>query len=104
MSRELDTLAAELEGKHISVFVGPTGSGKSTIINSIFKKLSQDEDGEFQVKDPVMYAGREMFKARTGTGVTDVPGYCPLDRTKKITYIVDSAGYGDSCKIKEYPN
>lgn len=95
-----------LKGKDVVLLVGQTGSGKSTIANSLISGSRfvhyDDEDGVYKAESDLMLEGRHMFQIGHSTkSCTQIPGYYPLSDS---LYLVDAPGFGDSNIFLEFPN
>ena len=84
--------------------VGPTGVGKSTLMNAIIQgrdMMDMDEYARPIVNQPLVYKGKAVFEiGHEAKSCTATPGFC----CHKQIYFVDCPGLYDQDHSKEYPN
>lgn len=94
-SKETNDLIDFVHNKDIIVFLGKTGSGKSTLINYLNnKELRVNDIGEFELTDP---NDKSAMKMNGGPiSETSFPGYIAKDNV----LFCDMPGFGDTRRTK----
>ena len=95
-----------LEDKNVIMLLGPTGSGKSTVANSLIKgpqHLQQDIDTKVISAEPIKKEnGEQVFSiGHSSTSHTSIPGFYEIEED---LFLVDCPGFGDSDRYNELPN
>lgn len=101
----IDKVKEELKG-NIAVFAGPSGVGKSTLLNNIDNKF-QLQTGE--VSDKIKRGKHttrhaELLKLECGGMVADTPGFSSLtlddiEETELKEYFIEFDDFADECKF-----
>ena len=101
----IDKVKAELKG-NIVVFAGPSGVGKSTLLNNIDSKF-QLQTGE--VSDKIKRGKHttrhaELLKLECGGMVADTPGFSSLtlddiEENELKDYFIEFENFSDECKF-----